>query len=373
MKSYIIFDLETSGLNSKHAEIIEISAIKVESNNVIGEFNTLVKPSNLIDPSSTAVNGITNDMVSASPTLQDILPQFIEFIGSSILLGYNISSFDLPILRRSAAEILNFDIQNDYLDILYMARDRLPFLPNCKLSTVAAYFNICTNGAHRALTDCYITKSCYEKLLPLDPCEKMHRSIMPRKHHGTTYTDQTKALQTLQGFLLGVIADDVLAESEVHSLKKWLDDNSDLAGNYPFDRVYAVIKKSLEDGVLEQLELEEMLMLFKKFSSPTQECACACENLSFSEKTVCLTGDFEYASRKEIEKLVVRAGATCKSAVSGKTDFVIIGNLGSPDWSCGNYGTKVKRAMELQEQGKNIQLMKENEFISILKNQGVIS
>lgn len=167
MNTYIIFDFETSGINSKYAEIIEISAIKIKDNNIVQEFNTLIKPSNPIDPSSTAINGITDDMVIDAPNLREILPKFIEFLGNNILLGYNISSFDLPILRRVSAKILNIDIHNEYLDVLYMAREQLPDLSDHKLSTIASYFDISTDGAHRALTDCYIINKCYQSLLRL--------------------------------------------------------------------------------------------------------------------------------------------------------------------------------------------------------------
>lgn len=168
MNTYIIFDFETSGINSKYAEIIEISAIKIKDHNIVQEFNTLIKPSSPIDPSSTAINGITDDMVINAPNLREMLPKFIEFLGNNILLGYNISSFDLPILRRVSAKMLNIDIHNEYLDVLYMAREQLPDLSDHKLSTVASYLNISTDGAHRALTDCYIINKCYQSLIKLN-------------------------------------------------------------------------------------------------------------------------------------------------------------------------------------------------------------
>ena len=373
MNTYTIFDLETSGLNSRTAEIIEISALKVENHAIVSEFTSLIKPDHSIDPASTAINGITDEMVAEAPTLQEVLLQFIEFIESDVLLGYNIASFDLPILRRYFLDLLNIDLQNEYLDVLYMARERLSFLPNCKLSTVASYLCINTTGAHRALTDCYITKSCYEQLLDIPPRMSSPKKRGPSKHHANaSFTDQTRALQTLQGFLLGVIADDILTESEVFSLKRWLDANSSLAGQYPFDRVFSIIEKALDDGILEQCELDEMLVMFKKFTSPTEECACTENNLTFVDKIICLTGDFNFGSREKVEYLVKQAGGLCKSAVSGKTNYVIVGGLGSADWSCGSYGSKIKKAIELREKGKNIQIIKEDNFIKALKMQGII-
>lgn len=164
MNQYVIFDFETSGLNSKYAEVIEISAIKIVDNLVIKEFDTLVKPTNRIDSYSTAVNGITDDMVLNAPSLENALSEFLNFIEDSTLLGYNIASFDMPILRRIALNTLKREISNEVIDILHIARKRLPSLPDYKLSTVATHFNISIDGAHRALADCYIAKDCYEKL-----------------------------------------------------------------------------------------------------------------------------------------------------------------------------------------------------------------
>ncbi len=370
MNQYVIFDLETTGLNSKYAEIIEISALKIIDGSVADEFNTLVKPFNAIDASATAVNGITNNMVANAPCITDVFFDFLNFIGTDILVGYNIASFDLPILRR-IANTFGKEMQNEYIDILYLAREKLSFLPNCKLTTVAAYFGVSVDGAHRALTDCYISKSCYEKILELSPCKPIPKKKRLRAHKAS-FTEQTKALQTLQGFLLGVIADDILSEPEVYTLKKWLDANSNLSGQYPFDRVFAVIERALEDGVLEQCELDEMLSLFKKFTNPANECSHSVDGLCFENKSICITGNFNYGSRKDIEELIACANGICKKSVSRNTDYVIVGSLGSPDWTCGNYGTKIKRALELQNQGSDLQIVKEENFIEVLKKLGII-
>lgn len=365
---FVIFDLETTDRNSKLAEIIEISALKIDNGNIVGEFSSLVKPSGSINPEAAAINNISLEMVNNAPPISNILPGFIEFIGNYQLVGYNISSFDLPILRRVLKDTLNLELNNNYIDVLLLARERLPFLPNRSLTTVAAYFNICASGAHRALKDCYITYQCFEKLLCLEPCVKAEKKNNGHKHF-RNFSEQTKALQTLQGFLLGVIADNKLSEEEVYALKKWLSENNDLSGQYPFDRVFSVINNALIDEILDQNELKEMLDLFKKYTTPTEFCSCSTYNFSLTDKIVCLTGDFEYGSRKAVEDLVVQAGGICKNSVSGKTDYVIVGNLGSPDWSCGNYGTKIKKALELQEKGNNIQIIKEEDFFIILDNQ----
>lgn len=171
MNTYTILDLETSGGNSKYAEIIEISAIKIHMGNIIDSFSYLVKPENPIDPCSSAINGITEDMVKDAPAIEEVLPKFLSFIGNDCLVGYNIKSFDLPILRRVIKNSIRRSIDNDCVDVLLLARKCMPDLKDHKLSTVAEYLEISTEGAHRALKDCYITLDCYKKILKMPNCE----------------------------------------------------------------------------------------------------------------------------------------------------------------------------------------------------------
>lgn len=363
--SYCVIDIETSGLNTKYAEIIELSAIKVVNNRVVQEFSTLVKPRNPIDPASTSVNGITDKMVQNAPLVRTALKEFLQFIGNNILIGYNITTFDLPIIRRVAYETLGINISYKFIDVLHIANDRLQFLPNRKLSTVAAYFTIDTTGSHRALTDCYITKSCYEKLISSAIPQPSSTPKVPHKYR-VVNNAQTTALQTLHSFLLGITADNILTSDEVYSLKKWMENNSILSGQYPFDRVFSVINKSLEDGILEQHELDEMLLLFKRWTSPLDELVCNVTITDIDGKSICLTGDFSYAPRSDIEELIKSSGGLCKSGVSGVTDYLVVGNLGSPDWSCGNYGGKIKKALELQDAGKKVQIVNEESLIRVL-------
>lgn len=202
-------------------------------------------------------------------------------------------------------------------------------------------------------------------MLELPICESLTHNA-PHKHK-SRYSEQTKSLQTLHSFLLGVIADNILTESEIFALKKWLDDNSDLSGQYPFDKVFSVIEKALDDNMLDQNELDKMLSLFKKYTTPSENCTSLSPSIVIQNKLFCLTGDFIHGERKEIECLIESMGGICKNGVSGKVNYVIVGSNGSPDWSCGNYGNKIKRALELQEQGKDIQIVKEADFFAVLE------
>ena len=74
-----------------------------------------------------------------------------------------------------------------------------------------------------------------------------------------------------------------------------------------------------------------------------------------------MTGDFERAPRKQVEKELSGYGAIVQSRVTMETEIVIVGKLGSKAWSMGSYGSKVEKAKQLQDEGKDIQIVKEED------------
>ena len=94
------------------------------------------------------------------------LQGFIDFIGEDIVVGYNVP-FDLAFLTIASERYLLRSIFNDYIDVMQIAMEKLPFLGRTKQIVVAKYFGIGTEGSHRALNDCEICNGCYQKLKEL--------------------------------------------------------------------------------------------------------------------------------------------------------------------------------------------------------------
>ncbi|MDO4303523.1 MAG: exonuclease domain-containing protein [Bacillota bacterium] len=163
-EDYVVFDLETTGINKERDAIIEISAIKVQNHEVTDEFSTLVNPGRHIPAGATAVNGITDDMVKDAPDIKTAMEDFWDFIGDYVLVGHNIHTFDTNFIYDAALNFLGKELKNDYVDTLYMARRCLPELSHHRLVDVAEHFGIQTEGAHRALFDCMMNQGCYEAM-----------------------------------------------------------------------------------------------------------------------------------------------------------------------------------------------------------------
>ena len=164
VSDYVVFDLETTGISCSKDDIVEISAISVKDSKIVDEFSTLVNPLRPIPYYASNVNGITDDMVADSPVFEDVLPQFLDFIGNSVLVGHNIHSFDLKFLYRYCNSFYGRTLGNDYIDTLILSRAYLPNIRHHSLTDIALHYDIDTVGAHRALNDCAMNQKIYEKL-----------------------------------------------------------------------------------------------------------------------------------------------------------------------------------------------------------------
>ena len=160
--TFVVVDLETTG-GAPHlgAGITEIGAVKVRTGEVLSEFNTFIDPQHPIPGYITELTGITNEMVFQTPTFAEILPTFLEFLGSpeeTVLVAQN-APFDLSFLTHGARTHGFAWPAFPVLDTAIIARKVLSRdeVPNCKLGTLAEFFGTETSPNHRALEDARAT------------------------------------------------------------------------------------------------------------------------------------------------------------------------------------------------------------------------
>lgn len=297
--------METTGRVSTTCEIIEIAALKVIDNQVVDTFQSLVKPKHPIPLEVQTLTEINDKMVASAPALTDILPKFLDFIDNQLLLGYNIASFDLHVLNRHCIQCNYPALTNQYIDLLHLARKSFPNISNYKLVTVAHTCDVSSNNAHRALADSYMVHECFSHIKKQFPSVKVNPKLFSPSSitkKEPQYNSTTQPLKELQ-------------EKECLAPTKFLS-----------------------KGKIQTLD----------------------------KKSVCLTGKFIHCDRDEVKNIIESNGGRCVSSVSGKTDYVIVGSYGSPDWSCGNYGSKIKKALELQEKGKSVLIYDEQVLFNFL-------
>lgn len=162
-KDYTVIDLETTGLDPRYDEVIEIGAIKVRNYQEIDRFQTLIKPNMDISQFITDITGITNKMVSTAPIIDEVLPSLLDFVDKDIILGHNVH-FDINFLYDILLNKLDYKFSNDLVDLLRLARRVYPDFKNHKLKTVATNLGVDVSGSHRSMKDCEITHNCFIKL-----------------------------------------------------------------------------------------------------------------------------------------------------------------------------------------------------------------
>lgn len=160
---YVLVDIETTGFSPVKDDIIEIGAIRVENNQIIQKYNRLIKINKNLEPFTTRLTGITDEMLQTGKKISDVLKEFISFTGKDIIIGHNVT-FDLGFLSYNCKKYLNYNLNNDYVDTLCMARRLIPNSINYKLGTLAEFFNVSYKGAHRGLKDVEITYEVYNNL-----------------------------------------------------------------------------------------------------------------------------------------------------------------------------------------------------------------
>lgn len=200
--------------------------------------------------------------------------------------------------------------------------------------------------------------------------------------NGKYFEYATLSLQYLHGLFHGVLADNKLTDTEIRNLSDWLDDNQEfLAGTYPFDEVCSLISSILQDGIITEDERKTLFAFMGEFIDCTESYnisqaeldelrekysvsgICAMQpDVVIEDKIFCFTGDSCRASRSEIEEIIKKAGGKFRKSVSGKTDYLVVGNEGSSCWAFSCYGRKVETAIELRKAGGKIQIIHENDF-----------
>ena len=148
---YCVFDTETTGKSYRTDKLTEIGALKVKNGEIIDEFEMMINPEKEIPPEVVEVTHITNEMVKNCPTVDEVLPKFLEFIKDTVLVAHN-ADFDIGFMRYNA-EQLGMEFDNTYLDTLRLARTVYPNFSKFKLGYLAEKLGIEVEVAHRALAD----------------------------------------------------------------------------------------------------------------------------------------------------------------------------------------------------------------------------
>jgi DNA polymerase-3 subunit epsilon len=196
---YVVFDTELTGLNPKKDSIVSIGALKVFGTRIdIGNpYYRVVEPRSLLTKQSVVIHGITPSEASVCPTIDMLMPEFLDFCGNGIVVGHFVS-IDLTFLNKEMTRLFGLTLQNPSVDtcVLYQwLRKREENIcafhggikENVDLMTLAQKFSIPVFDAHNALNDAFITAQLLQRLIAnlhsfnINTIEDLLRIGKPRK------------------------------------------------------------------------------------------------------------------------------------------------------------------------------------------------
>lgn len=368
----VFIDVETP--NRKNDSICSICVIRT---GVDGRqkavLSSLVNPDATFDAVNVGIHGITERDVKGAPTLSALWKQGLgELLAGARIVGHNVR-FDLSVLDK-ALDAHGIDHGSvEYACTMSLASDGFPELDKYSLDVVCSRCGVALGKHHDAESD---ARACMEVFFFLEreyrvaenpstwveyepmACRSSRAGGRDRRY-GTDLSEGSKSMNELISLAEDVVADGRVTMDEVIGLRWWIERNPLLGDDGLSSSLYSLLSRVLEDGKIDEGEEREVMEALKLIIDPLGESACPAFDVS--GKKYCLSGDFEYGSKEDVEALLAKLGGERLPGVSKKCDYVIVGAKGSAQYAHGKYGKKIERAIELQSKGVPIQIVGEHE------------
>lgn len=162
--TYIVFDVETTGLSAVFDTIIELAAVKIKNGEIIDRFEDFANPHHPLSATTIDLTGITDDMVKDAPDIEVVIKRFKDWVGDDILVAHN-ASFDMGFYNMGLRKIGLEKAANPVIDTLELGRYLYPELKNHRLNTLCKRFDIELTQHHRAIYDAEATGHLLLKML----------------------------------------------------------------------------------------------------------------------------------------------------------------------------------------------------------------
>ena len=189
---FVVFDIETTGFNPKTCKIIEIGAVKFVNGEIVDRFSEFVNPQVPIPFNITELTSIKDEMVEDAPTIDVILPKFMEFCKGSVLVAHN-AGFDTSFIRYNCKQ-LGIDYDYTHVDTVEVARYLHPNMARFNLDAVCKAENVVNEHHHRAVDDAEATAKVFEKFITKLENEKIF-TLSELNDHSKPGAEQIKKMR----------------------------------------------------------------------------------------------------------------------------------------------------------------------------------
>ncbi|MFO7882579.1 MAG: PolC-type DNA polymerase III [Kosmotogaceae bacterium] len=161
--TYVVFDLETTGLDPANDEIIEIGAVKIKDKKIIDKMSTLIKPTKPLSEIVQKITGIKEKDLEQAPSIHEVFQEFLDFCEDSVLVAHN-ASFDYRFVRNAVKEIYSREWNPPYIDTLSLSKTLLKS-KSYSLDNVVKRLKVGQFKHHRAQEDARVTAEVFKKLI----------------------------------------------------------------------------------------------------------------------------------------------------------------------------------------------------------------
>jgi len=185
-EAYVIFDLETTGFDAKKDRILEIGAVKLLNGAVVDEFHRRVKPNGPVPPFIQQLTGLTDELLADAPELEDVIGEFLPFIGDAALVAHN-AEFDMRFLNAALEESGYLEYRGEIIDTIALAQILWPMEASYGLENLAQSRGVVHDNPHQALSDAQTTATLFQQLLAR--AEELPFLILQQVYDLTEYSD----------------------------------------------------------------------------------------------------------------------------------------------------------------------------------------
>lgn len=394
-KSYIVIDIETTGLDPARDHIIEIAGLKVEDGNIIDSFSTLVNPNIEIDSFITNLTGITNEDLESASDLTSALSDFYAFIGDSVLLGHNVH-FDINFLYDAIENNLHKFLKNDFVDTMRLSKKYFKSAPSYKLPLLAKSLNISVDISHRALSDCETTNFLYQKIqeASLKPNE-MEQDLLNSLNfdESNPFYHKRIAVKGIPQLYSYAFMKEIASECHAKMSDVFYRScDYIIFSKYTYQRYkrgessekFEKAKILSDSGTLTILSEEEWYTMLS-IPIPTPQKSISHASLSAKDiattktdfdpthplygKLCVFTGTLEKMKRKDAMQIVVDYGGLVGNSVTKKTNYLILGNNDYCPLIKDGKSSKQKKAEALKLSGNDIDIISEDVFYDMILDE----
>ncbi|MCR5581432.1 MAG: PolC-type DNA polymerase III, partial [Pseudobutyrivibrio sp.] len=191
--NYVVFDIETTGFNPRNCKIIEIGAVKIQNGEIVDRFSEFINPQVPIPYVITELTSIKDEMVENAPTIDEILPRFMEFCEGNVLVAHN-ASFDTGFIKYYCKQLgLTYDYT--HVDTMEVARYLHPNMARFNLDAVCKAENLVNEHHHRAVDDAEVTAKIFMKFIDKLENENIY-TLTELNAHSKPGPEQIKKMRT---------------------------------------------------------------------------------------------------------------------------------------------------------------------------------